>query len=92
MGLQISEKKTKTGFSIKAVFTKLIIWFVNKLNFVKFSEKIALSSAGQDLARQFSALPQSWADAEKISALAVDLTCTQLIKEGQKPDKQAIPN
>lgn len=92
MGLQISEKKNKSGFSIKAVFTKLIIWFVNKLNFVKFGEKIALSNAGKDLARQFSNLPESWADADKISALAVDLTCTQLINEGQKPEKQEIEN
>lgn len=67
-----------------------ISWMVNKINFVKMAENVALSATGEDQASHFSNLPESWTKAEKISALAVDLTMAQLAKKGDKPDKLEI--
>lgn len=84
------KKTSKTGFSVKTLFTKLVIWLVNKIDFAGIAEKIFLSNAGKTLAHQFSTLPECWKAAEKVSRLAVDLTLTQLQKEGQTPDKEDI--
>lgn len=84
------EKSFKYNFSIKTIFTKLVIWLVNKIDFVKIVETIFLSNAGKTLASQFSALPESWGTAENISRMAVDLTMAQLKEEGQQPEQQDI--
>ncbi len=84
------EKKFKTDFSVKTLFIKLVIWLVNKIDFVKIAEKIFLSKTGKPLAHQFSSLPECWKASEKISRLATDFTLAQLKKEGQAPDRQDI--
>lgn len=84
------QKNFKYDFSIKTLFTKGIVWVVNKIDFVKIVEKIFLSKAGKLLAHQFSTLPESWKAAENVSRMAVDLTLAQLKKEGQTPDQQGI--
>jgi len=75
---------------ISAFFNGKINWAVNKINFVKIAGTIAASKAGKELAPHFSGLPESWANAGKISALAVDLTMAQLKKEGKAPDRHEI--
>jgi len=83
-------KNNNKKFSLPAFFTKRIAWGVNKINFLKIAEKVAISDAGKDLTSVFSDLPESWANAEKISALAVELTMAQLEKDGKKPDAREI--
>ncbi|MBU3953008.1 MAG: 1-acyl-sn-glycerol-3-phosphate acyltransferase, partial [Proteobacteria bacterium] len=60
------------------------------INFVKIAGAIAASKAGKELNPHFSGLPESWANAGKISALAVELTMAQLKKEGKDPDRHEI--
>ncbi|MBU1342551.1 MAG: hypothetical protein KKE44_12950, partial [Proteobacteria bacterium] len=67
-------KKDKNSFFIKTFFIKIVIWVINKINFEKIAQKIALSSAGKDIAAHFANLPKSWEAAEKISTLAAELT------------------
>jgi len=80
----------KKKFSVSKIFTRIIAWIVNKINFVALAEKIALSTAGRDLAEHFSKLPQSWTGAEKISSLALELTLAQLKSKGETPDRNEI--
>jgi glycerol-3-phosphate dehydrogenase len=80
----------KKKFSVSQIFTRTIAWIVNKINFVTMAEKIALSTAGQDLADHFSKMPECWTKAEKISELALELTLAQLKSKGDAPDKNEI--
>jgi glycerol-3-phosphate dehydrogenase len=80
----------KKKFSISRSVTGRIAWIVNKINFVNMAEKIALSDSGRDLAAHFSKLPESWARAQKISSLALELTLAQLKSKGEKPDRHEI--
>ncbi len=84
------KKNNRYDFSLKSIFIRLVIWLVNKIDFVKIAEKIFLSNAGKKLASQFSALPESWENAEKVSSMAVALTMSQLKKEGHQPEEQEI--
>jgi glycerol-3-phosphate dehydrogenase len=80
----------KKKFSVSQVFTRRIAWIVNKINFVAMAERIALSTAGQDLADHFSKMPECWTKAENISELALELTLAQLKSRGDAPDKNEI--
>ena len=77
-------------FSFKRLFTRFLIWLLNKINFAALVEKTATSSAAASLYHQFRHLPESWRTAGKISDLAVDLTLEQMAKEGRKADREEI--
>ncbi len=80
----------KKKFSIPRIVAGRIAWVVNKINFINMAERIALSTAGKDLADHFSKLPESWTRAEKISSLTLELTLAQLKNKGEKPDRHEI--
>ncbi len=80
----------KSRFSYQRLMSRSIGWVVNKIEFSKLAEKISGSQMGKELSERFSQLPEVWSKADKVSALAIDLTLSQLEAEGKKVDRQEI--
>ncbi len=83
-------KKRKSKPLYKKMFAKIILFLVNRIDFVGIAEKIAKSDSGRHYTELFKKLPPAWENSDEISGLAIELTADQLRKEGKNVDDREI--
>ena len=86
----MSEKMKKKSRFFKKWLGIALAKGVNRINFLKLTEKLANSSDGLPWLDRFKALPASWENADEVCELAVDLTLEQLSRENSPADRSEI--